>query len=110
MNRREFLNSIGLGLLLTGPATIYGMQQSPTVKTVDDDIQAKLNQEGECYSALSLQSGYDPEPSKTGTDMASIKVCPRYTKRVNMIMKPGPDEELYVKFNDGDWRRVVTQY
>lgn len=106
MNRREFLSSVGLGVLLTTPAIVHAEQQK--LEPISDDIKTKLNQEGKCYSALSLQSGYDPEPSKTGMDMASIKVCPRYTKHVNMIMKPGPDEELYVKFNDGDWRRIVT--
>ena len=108
MNRREFLRSIGLGVLLTGPATIYGMQHSPILKTVTDDMKAKLDQEGECYSSLHLQSGYNPEPVKT--DSPAVRVCPRYTSHVDMTMKPGPDEELYVKFNDGDWKRVVTQY
>lgn len=107
MNRREFLGSIGLGFLLTAPATIHGMQQSPVFNTVSDEIKAQLDQEGACYSSLHLQSGYDPEPSKI--DSGLIKVCPRYTKRVSMMMKPGPDDELYVKFNDGEWRRVVTQ-
>lgn len=106
MTRREFLNSIGLGLLLTGPATIYGMQQSPVLKTIPDDTKAKLDQEGECYSSLHLLSGYDPEPPKIDTD--TIKMCPRYTKRVSVVLKPGPDEELYVKFNHGEWRRIVT--
>lgn len=108
MTRREFLNSIGLGVLLTGPVTVYGMQQSPILKTVTDDLKRKLDQEGECYSSLHLQSGYDPEPSKIDSNM--IKVCPNYKSRVDMILKPGPDEELYVKFNNGDWKRVVTQY
>lgn len=106
MNRREFLSSVSLGVLLTSPAIIHAEQQK--LEPISDDIKAKLNQEGECYSALSLQSGYDPEPSKIDANV--IKVCPRYTKRVSMMMKPGPDEKLYVKFNDGDWKRVVTQY
>lgn len=103
MNRREFLSHIGLGgLLITVPSVT-----SAESNEISEPILQALNQTDVCSGNFRLMAQYDPEPFKINNNNSLIPVCPQFNKTVEIILKPGPDGNLYINHN-GTWKRILT--
>ncbi len=103
MNRREFLSGLGLGSLLV---VVPNKVNSQEYNGIEENILQALNQTNFCSGEFILTSSYDPVPTKI-TNSSLIPVCPKFNNTVEIILKPGPDGNLYIRHKD-QWKRVLT--
>lgn len=103
MNRREFLGSLGLGSLLV---VVPNNVKSQEYNGIEENILQALNQTDFCSGDFMLTSNYDPVPTKI-THSSLIPVCPEFNNKVEIVLKAGPDGNLYIRDKD-QWKRVLT--
>jgi hypothetical protein len=96
MNRRKFLNALTLGAV-SAPVIALGAEKKP-----DSDF----DKEGPiCTETLVIQSGTKRKPKGEINHL----MFDEYEEHKQVAMAVGRDGDLWIKSDQGKWKRVVTE-
>lgn len=101
MERRRFLNLLSMGVV--GGAVPSAALAANTPKK-SDPKDAPI-----CKETLSLTSGTKPKKQVDKYDNFVISSNDKYDEHKSVHMAVGRDGQLWLKTENGEWKRIVTE-
>ena len=103
-NRRNLLRYLSFGAVgAAAPAVVHA-------KTEEKKIVSDVEKDGPiCTETLSIRNGTKMKPKEPTNDNALVFIGDNYTEHKQVAMSVGQDGNLWLKTENGIWKRVVTE-
>jgi hypothetical protein len=102
MERRSFLNLLSFGVVGAAAPTAALANKTPRVSDAKKDGPI-------CTETLQLQSGIKRKPKLVDNNKQFVIFDDEYEEFKRVGLAVGQDGDLWLKKENGDWKRIVTE-